>query len=113
MLLTPELISNEANQVSNWLDFTNNRNWLIFITSNYRETWFPNWQMSIVVSTIAEVCMNKIALWIHVGVDDWRDERATIASNVAPKVSKKPHIDLETKNKFCSFSRFVKFEDVE
>ena len=48
--------------------------------------------MSIVVSTIAEVCMNKIALWIRVGVDDWRDERAIIASNVAPKVSKKPHI---------------------
>ena len=37
--------------------------------------------MSIVVSNIAEVSLNKIALWIHVGVDDWTAERANIASN--------------------------------
>ena len=37
--------------------------------------------MSIVVSNIAEVSLNKIALWIHVGVDDWTAERANTASN--------------------------------
>ena len=40
----------------------------IYITSNYR--------------SIAAVSMDKIALWIHVGVDDWTIEWAIIASNV-------------------------------
>ena len=37
--------------------------------------------MGIVVSSIVVGSMNKIALWIRVGVDDWTDERAIIASN--------------------------------
>ena len=36
--------------------------------------------MSIVVSSIVEASMNKIALWIRVGTDDWIAERAIIAS---------------------------------
>ena len=48
------------------------------ITSNYRQT---SRQMSIIVSIIVEVSMNKIALWIHMGVDDWTAERAIIANS--------------------------------
>ena len=33
------------------------------------------------MSSIAGVFMNKIALRVHVRVDDWTDERAVIASN--------------------------------
>ena len=36
--------------------------------------------MTIAVSSIVEVSMTKIALWIRVGVDDWTAERAIIAS---------------------------------
>ena len=39
--------------------------------------------MSNVVSSIVEVSINKIALGIHVSVDDWIAEGATIASNSA------------------------------
>ena len=38
--------------------------------------------MSIVVSSIVGVSMNKIVLRIRVRVDDWTAERAIIASNV-------------------------------
>ena len=38
--------------------------------------------MSIVVSSIVNVSMNKLALWISVHVDDWTDKRVIIASNV-------------------------------
>ena len=38
--------------------------------------------MSFVVSSIVEVYMNKIALWIRIGVYDWTDERLNPASNV-------------------------------
>ena len=37
--------------------------------------------MGFVVSGIFVVSMNKIALWIHVRVNDWTAERAIIASN--------------------------------
>ena len=37
--------------------------------------------MEIVVSSIVEVSMNKIALGIPIGVDDLTAKRATIASN--------------------------------
>ena len=40
--------------------------------------------MSIVMSSIVELSIIKIALWIHVDVDDWADERAIIASNESP-----------------------------
>ena len=36
--------------------------------------------MSFVVSIIIQVSLNKITLWISVGVDDWTAERAIIAS---------------------------------
>ena len=36
--------------------------------------------MSIVVSSIVEMSLNKIALQIHVSADDWTAERAIIAS---------------------------------
>ena len=40
--------------------------------------------MSIAVSSIVEEPMNKIVLWIRVGVDDdWTVETAIIASNAA------------------------------
>ena len=38
--------------------------------------------MSIVVSSIATMSMNKITLWINVCADDWTVESAIIASNV-------------------------------
>ena len=38
--------------------------------------------MTIVVLSIADVSMNKIRLWKNVRVDEWRAERAIIASNV-------------------------------
>ena len=41
--------------------------------------------MNIAVSSIVEVSMNKIALQIRVGVDDWTAERAIIASNESQK----------------------------
>ena len=37
--------------------------------------------MNYIVSSIIEVSVNKIALWISVGVDDWTAERVLIASN--------------------------------
>ena len=37
--------------------------------------------MSYAVSGIVEVSLNKIALGISIGVDDWTSERAIIASN--------------------------------
>ena len=37
--------------------------------------------MSIVLSSIVGVSMNKIVLWIRVGVDDWTEKMAIIASN--------------------------------
>ena len=39
--------------------------------------------MSIVVSSIATMSMNKIALWTNICVDDWTVERVIIASNVS------------------------------
>ena len=41
--------------------------------------------MNVAVSSIVEVSMNKIALQIRVGVDDWTAERAIIASNESQK----------------------------
>ena len=37
---------------------------LTFIISNYHQTCFPNYRMSIVESSIAQVSMNKITLWL-------------------------------------------------
>ena len=42
--------------------------------------------MSIVVSSIVEVSMNKIALWIRVDVDDWTAERSITVSNVVQSI---------------------------
>ena len=39
-------------------------------------------RLSLLLSSIAQEYMNKIILWISVGVDDWAAERAIIASNV-------------------------------
>ena len=38
--------------------------------------------MSIVLSNMFEMSMNKIALWICARVDDWTAKRVIIASNV-------------------------------
>ena len=40
--------------------------------------------MCFLVPNIAKVSMNKMALWISVGVDDWTAKRAIIASNDLP-----------------------------
>ena len=45
--------------------------------------------MIIAVSSIVGMSMNKIALWISVGVDDWTVEKAIIASNVNELTVKK------------------------
>ena len=37
--------------------------------------------MKFIVSNIVDVSMNKMALWISVGVDDWTAKLAIIASN--------------------------------
>ena len=37
--------------------------------------------IELVVASIVEVSMNKIALKFHVGVDDWTAERAITAGN--------------------------------
>ena len=37
--------------------------------------------MILFVSSIVEVAMSKIVLWISVGVDDWTTELGIIASN--------------------------------
>ena len=42
--------------------------------------------MSLIVSNIVEVSMNKITLQISVHVDDLTAERAIIASNVAKTI---------------------------
>ena len=44
------------------------------------------------VSSIVEVSMDKIALWIRVDVDDWTAKRAIIASNVEYRwpISRRP-----------------------
>ena len=42
--------------------------------------------MSIVLSSIVEVSMNKMALWIHVVVDDWTAAKAIIASNAQREI---------------------------
>ena len=39
--------------------------------------------MTIGVSSIVEVSMNKLLLWIHAHVDYWTAERMIIASNIA------------------------------
>ena len=57
-----------------------------YITRNYRQTERSHYRMKIVVSSIDEVSMNKIALWICIGVDDLTAERAIIASNEADRV---------------------------
>ena len=44
------------------------------ITRNYRQTW----QMSFVVSSIVEVSMNKVILWIYVRIYDWTAESAKL-----------------------------------
>ena len=49
-------------------------------TSNYRRKRRLHGRMSIILSSIIEVSMNKIKLWICVGVDDWTVKRAIIAS---------------------------------
>ena len=51
-------------------------------TSIYHQTWRPHYRMSIVVSSIVEVSMNKIALRLSVGVGDWTVESVIIANNV-------------------------------
>ena len=63
----------------NWIEIEEKKK-LYFISSNYRPTSSPLVN-SIVVSSIVGVSMNKKALWIRVGVDDWTAERAIIASN--------------------------------
>ena len=54
---------------------------------------FPTKEMSSVVSSIFEVSMKKIALWIGVRVDNWTAELVIIASNARdisslPKISR-------------------------
>ena len=41
--------------------------------------------ISIVVSSIVEVSLNKVAFYILVGADDWTAKRAIIASNEKEK----------------------------
>ena len=48
-----------------------------YITSNYRQ-----WENELLVSSIVEVSVSKIALWIYVHVGKWTVERAIIADNV-------------------------------
>ena len=52
-----------------------------YFTSNYRQTWYPHSGMNIIVSSIVEMSLNKIALWIGVGADDLTAVRAITASN--------------------------------
>ena len=49
--------------------------------------------MSIIVSSIVEVAMNKIALGTNVSPGDWTAERAIIASYVT-----RPHLSNENKH---------------
>ena len=44
------------------LSFLDNKIKLVLEFLNYLEMWFPNWRMNIVVSSIVEMFMNKIAL---------------------------------------------------
>ena len=41
--------------------------------------------MSTEVANTVELSMNKIALWIDVGEDDWTTEKVIIANNVYSK----------------------------
>ena len=52
----------------------------IIITSIYRQM-LPNQKISLLVSSIVDMYMNKIALWISVETDDYTDKLTIIASN--------------------------------
>ena len=45
-------------------------------------------RISFIATSIVEVSMNKIALWISVGLDDWTGESGIIFSNETENVSK-------------------------
>ena len=51
------------------------------ITSNYHQIWRPNSKMSLVLSSILEMFINKISIVDSVRVDDWTAELPTSASN--------------------------------
>ena len=48
----------------------------VHITSNYRQIRSPNYCMCLIVSSIVEESMGKIAVLIDVLVDDWTAKRA-------------------------------------
>ena len=61
--------------------------------------------MSLIVSSIVEVSMNNVALWISLDVQDWTAEIVIIVGNVLEKKSDEANLPTILGNNFGGYKQ--------
>ena len=70
------LTDDYCNTLSNILKFPQG-----VVTRNHRQIWLSSYPMTFLVPSIAEVLIDKIALWVSIHANYWTAKSEIISSN--------------------------------